>query len=380
MHTDTTSIPQSTQKVNQLATSPNGNGHISAPELMAKMNVPEPLPNWKFQPLSLDDLLQLPPKEWIIDQVIGKGDLAMIYGPPGSGKTFVLIDLIFSACLKRTWAGRFKVKQPLTVAYCAGEGVSGLPGRFQAAARFYDSSLPHFTFFRTVPSLFYGDNEKAHIEGIEQFILEWQQRQANDQAQPLDILIIDTLHSASTGADENSAKDMGRVLQLARIAATELGCAVILVHHANKAGTGERGSSSLRGAMDTMIEISPVAGKFSIECAKLKDGDKWKPQTFSLVEVEGTDSVRVWWDDVADNITNSKGKKQELDRDTIVDLLRSNKARLSAKSIGETIGMSESTQIYKLLSELVNEKRINRELMHPKKPESNRNPWVYFIH
>lgn len=387
MHTDTNAtpiLPQLSGDLNHISASTNGhngaNGHLDTATLKAKMSIDEPQPQWTFQPLTLDDLLNLPPKEWIVEQIIGKGDLAMIYGPPGSGKTFILIDFIFSACLKRTWANRFAIAKPLVIAYCAGEGVSGLPGRFQAAQKFYDSHLPNFHFFRTVPSLFYGDTETAHVDSIEKFILEWKERQKTGQAKPLDVLIIDTLHSASTGADENSAKDMGRVLQLAKIATTELGCAVILVHHANKAGTGERGSSSLRGAMDTMIEISPVAGKFSMECAKLKDGDKWKPQTFSLVEVEGTDSVRVWWDETTDNIASSKGKKQELDRDTIVDLLRSNKTRFSAKSIGEAIGMSESTQIYKLLSELVNEKRINRELMHPQKPESNRNPWVYFIH
>lgn len=387
MHTDTNAapiLPQSSGDLNHISASTNGhNGNYSDIAALADVGLITPeqqlLKSARFEPLTLEDLLKLPPKEWIVDQVIGKGDLAMIYGPPGSGKTFLLIDFIFSACLKRTWADRFAVARPLVIAYCAGEGVSGLPGRFQAAQKFYNSHLPDFRFFRTVPSLFYGDVQKTHVDGIEQFIIEWKQRQKMEQAKSLDILIIDTLHSASTGADENSAKDMGRVLQLAKMAATELGCAVILVHHANKAGTGERGSSSLRGAMDIMIEISPTAGKFSMECEKLKDGDKWKPQTFSLVEVDGTDSVRVWWDENTDNTAN-RGNKQDADQDAIVKLLQSTDARLTAGSISEAIGTGESTQVYKLLNKLVNDERIKRELSNPKKKESNRNPWVYFIH
>jgi hypothetical protein len=379
----TVSITDPDEELKPLSISNNGhngkNHHPDTTTLKAMMSINEPQHQWTFQPLTLEDLLNLPPKEWIVDQVIGRGDLAMIYGPPGSGKTFVLIDFIFSACLKQTWAGRFAVERPLTIAYCAGEGVSGLPGRFQAAQKSYNSYLPNFQFFRTVPSLFYGDAERAHVDSIEQFILEWQQRQQAGQTKPLDILIVDTLHSASTGADENSAKDMGRVLQLAKMAATKLGCAVILVHHANKAGTGERGSSSLRGAMDTMIEISPTAGKFAMECAKLKDGDRWKTQTFSLVGVTDTDSVRVWWDEDADNAAN-RGNKQDADQDAIVKLLQSTNARLTAGSISEAIGTGESTQVYKLLNKLVNDKRIKRELSNPKKKESNRNPWVYFIH
>lgn len=346
------------------------------------MSVPEPPPSWKFHPLTLADLIKLPPKEWIVEQVIGKGDLAMIYGPPGSGKTFVLIDFIFSACLKRTWAGRFAVSRPLVIAYCAGEGVSGLPGRFQAAARFYDSNLPHFTFFRTVPSLFYGDSEKAHVDSIEQFILEWKQRQAIERARPLDVLIIDTLHSASTGADENSAKDMGRVLQLAKLAATELGCAVILVHHTNKAGTGERGSSSLRGAMDTMIEIAPTAGKFSMACEKIKDGDKWKPQTFSLVEVNDSDSVRVWWDEVfAENNSSTTGK-QEQDVQRLIAFLRNNTpSRFKASTVAEGIGLTkDSKHIFKLLpAAMEKESRIKSQLKDPEKDNSPHNPLVYWF-
>lgn len=35
-----------------------------------------------FTPYSFDELLKMPPKEWLLDQVFGAVDIGMIYGPP----------------------------------------------------------------------------------------------------------------------------------------------------------------------------------------------------------------------------------------------------------------------------------------------------------
>ncbi|MCB0111832.1 MAG: AAA family ATPase, partial [Caldilineaceae bacterium] len=192
----------------------------------------EPAPT--FAPMTLADLLSMPPKEWLIDQIIGKSDLGMIYGGPGTGKTFVVIDLIMSACLGQQWAMRFDVVRPLNVAYAAGEGISGLPARFAAAAQHYGvDTLGNFTFFKAVPQL-YNDNQAADAININKFVREWKARQERGEAKPLDLLVVDTLHTATTAADENSSRDMGTVLTACRWAAHELGCAVILVHHTNK--------------------------------------------------------------------------------------------------------------------------------------------------
>ena len=334
-----------------------------------------------FSPKSFADLLAMPPKEWLIAQIFGIGDIGMMFGPPGSGKSFIAIDLILAACAGKQWAGRFAVARPLTVAYCAGEGVSGLPQRFAAAAQHYGvDDLPNFSFFDSAPQLFMPERgSSATAETIERFIAEWQHPQhagaAAPTGRPLDLLIVDTLHSASVGADENSAQDMGRILQAIKSAARELGCAALLIHHSNKAGTGERGSSALRGAMDFMIEVKPAAGKFAIACAKLKDGAAWKPQTFDLVELG--DSARVWWDEPREGGASAGSKAADKDA-LLTELQRYPSQRFTVKQLAAVIAKSDN-YTRNLLAELVDAGECERELSDPGKPASPRNSWVYAL-
>ena len=331
-----------------------------------------------FTPYSFNDLLAMPPKEWLIDQVLGPGDIAMVYGGPGSGKTFVVIDLIMAACMGKQWAMRFDVARRLTVAYCAGEGAGGLPARFAAAAHHHDiDELPNFTFYKHVPQLFLNGESTADVS-IRQFVAEWQARQATRLAGALDLLIIDTLATASTDADENSSRDMGKVLQACRLATLELGCAIVLVHHTNKNGTAERGSSALRGAMDCMIEIrrkSDTGTKAVMTCAKLKDGEGWRDQTFDLTAMG--ESVRVWWDEPNDS--GQIGGKEDEYRATMLEFMTSKPGvKLTAKILAEVAGVEQSNAI-RLLSKMVSDGECKSELMDTSKQNSNRNPLTYSV-
>ena len=194
------------------------------------LKIPAPATGPVFTPYSFDDLMAMPPKEWLIDQVIGPGDIGVIYGAPGCGKTFVGINMIVSSCTGSQWAGRFDVVRPLKVAYCAGEGISGIPARFKAAAEIHGiSRLPGFTFYRTVPQLFAESGDSLSVATIKLFVAEWKARQEKGEAGNLDIVFIDTLSTASIGAKENDNTDMNKVMSYCRWAANELGCAIMLV-------------------------------------------------------------------------------------------------------------------------------------------------------
>ncbi len=332
-----------------------------------------------FTPYSFDELLKMSSKEWLLDQVFGAGDVGMIYGPPGCGKTFLVIEMIIILCTAKPLANRFVVKRQLNIAYCAGEGISGLPSRFQAAATHHGvSEMPNFTFYKTMPQLYLGNDGSDTT--IKEFVCQWQARQQNKEAEPLDVLIIDTLHTATTEADENSAKDIGRVLHLCRWAATELGCAVILVHHTNKSRAAERGSSALRGGMDFMIKIekpSDAATQTVMSCEKLKDGEQWKSQSFSLQSQVECESAYVSWNDPNDS-TQTSGSKANDKEKLKAEMKRYAGTRLTCNRLAESIAQS-TAYTRKLLKELEQAKECQRELSNPGKPQSNRNSWVYWV-
>lgn len=339
-----------------------------------------------FKPHSFFDLLSMPPKKWLLNQIFGAGDLGMIYGAAGCGKTFIVIDMIIKLCTGTQWADRFDVERSLNVAYCAGEGISGLPSRFGAAAKHHGvTSLCNFTFYKTIPQLYSETQSNFHgtdqeIATIKQFCFEWKARQLSKESEALDVLIVDTLHTATVTADENSAKDMGKVLQACRSVADELGCAVILVHHNNKTGSAERGSSSLRGAMDFMLAIkrsSDIETKAIMSCSKLKDGEQWQDQPFDLCAVEDCNSVCVAWGNPIDQKQPSRSKT--MDKRTLrEEMERHPNKRFICKVLAESIAQSD-VYTRKLLNEMERAKECKRELADPSKPVSSKNSWVYWI-
>ena len=96
--------------------------------------------------------------------------------------------------------------------------------------------------------------------------------------EPPSLVIFDTLARCMAGGDENSAKDMGLLIAGADRIRAELGCAVLLVHHTNKSGESERGSTALRGGVDTLLKLKKNdEGTLTLECEKQKDAAPFGP-------------------------------------------------------------------------------------------------------
>src|SRR5260221_6322817 len=63
------------------------------------------------------------------------------------------------------------------------------------------------------------------------------------------------------------------------------GATIQIIHHTGKNGIGERGSSVLRCACETMIELSKDEGYITLSCDKMKDAPEFNPCTFQLLPV-----------------------------------------------------------------------------------------------
>ncbi len=320
-----------------------------------------------FKRLSLADLISHPKKEWLIDGFLGRGDLAMIFGDPETGKTFVTIDMIFDALLARPFAAKFNIARSLSVAFATSEGRGGLPQRFCAAANKHQIELDQAAdlhIFLDTPQLF--DDQSPY--SIYNFIAEWKQTN-----RLLDLLIVDTLHGSSLGADENSSRDGGTILKAVKFARDALpGLTVLLVHHANRQGS-YRGTSALHGALDAMYQTRRLGEIFAFECFKQKDAERFPPLYFRLTSEHYSQSVYPEWleaDTIGLDLTPPKSKIDRA-KDDVLTLL-ADKPGLSQSDIVTRITAAGRSTIIEALKALENEGSIvttldslkNKKLYH----------------
>jgi RecA-family ATPase len=107
-------------------------------------------------------------------------------------------------------------------------------------------------------------------------------------------VVIDTLARNAVGIDENSARDMGRVVSYADRLRERLGAAVLLVHHSRKNQEGRpvmRGSSALNGAADMVAQVDKDGdddARLVLVCDKMKDGPPFQRASLLLQPVENS--------------------------------------------------------------------------------------------
>jgi len=187
--------------------------------------------------------------EWLIKKVVTRGEVSIWFGPPGCGKSFLISDAGAAIARGIDWFGQRT--KPGLVVYQAGEGGLGLKQRLRAYRQHHgigrEVDLP-FVLLTTRVNLFIDDDDtKKLIEEIKAWAAFYAER--------LELVVIDTMSAASTGANENASEDVGRVLQRCHRIASETGAHVALVHHTPKAGGSPRGWSGLTGNVETAIEV-----------------------------------------------------------------------------------------------------------------------------
>ena len=220
------------------------------------------------------DAVPILDQPYLIDDVIDLGAMVVTYGDSNAGKTYVKLDQCFHVAAGINWNGH-KVRQGLVV-YVAAEGGAGFLKRIEAFKRHYGVKELPFSLVPCPIDLF---SEQADTKKLVNLIKQEEQH----YGQKCVLVIVDTLARAMAGGDENLAKDMGKFVGNvdAIRAATDATCDII--HHTGKdKAKGARGSSSLRAATDTELEVQP--GILSV--AKQRDLQKSDDFNFELVSVE----------------------------------------------------------------------------------------------
>lgn len=234
-------------------------------------------PPQRFRLMTADELAALPPVRWRVRGVLPQEGIAAIYGPPGSGKSFLALDVLAAIATGRPWFG-YRV-QSAPVLYIALEGEAGIAQRVQAHQTRHGGA--ERMRFLAAPLDVRKPTDRADIV-----------RAAKAAGLAGGVLCIDTLAASAPGMDENTSADMGEVIAGLKALQTELGGLVLAVHHSGKDQTrGMRGHSSLLGALDAVIEVSRNDDRREWRTAKSKDGSDGDAHPFRLDVVElGTDS------------------------------------------------------------------------------------------
>ena len=75
-------------------------------------------------------MIELPPPEWLIDGVMPKQALGMLFGPSGHGKSFLALDMALSVATGREWFSHRSAQGQ--VIYVVAEGGRGMVKRVKA--------------------------------------------------------------------------------------------------------------------------------------------------------------------------------------------------------------------------------------------------------
>lgn len=201
------------------------------------------------------------PLGWIVKRVLPRGELVVLYGESGAGKSFMALDLLGAIARGVEWRGH-KTTQGLRCGYIAAEGAAGFRLRLIAYAQHNNFPL--------------ADLDLAVLAGAPNFmekkdILDLGHAMARYGR--LDVLVVDTLAQVTAGANENSGEDMGRVIQHCKVLHEVTGATIVLVHHSGKdASRGARGWSGIKGALDAELEVTRLDNDRVLTVSKMKDG------------------------------------------------------------------------------------------------------------
>lgn len=217
---------------------------------------------------------------WAVKGMVPDVSLGMIFGASGTFKSFIALDYALHRAWSMAWCGRRT--SPGVPVFIAAEGGTGLIRRIKAWHLAHGLDWRQCTLRVVVVPLLLLRQAPALADAI-----------VKAGVQPCDI-IIDTLSQTFEG-NENAADEIAAYLRALRMHLVErFGCGVTVIHHSGHGATERpRGSSAIAANVDWLVGVfrqgddSMVS---TVECLKVKDGEKFKPVDFVLQAFElGTD-------------------------------------------------------------------------------------------
>lgn len=255
------SVPESTPSIDEVDSDPRD--AVQLPEQAREFGL-----------LTRADVQAEPSAIPLIHGLISKGQLVMIAGPSGSGKSVFQLHL-GAALLNGHEVFGHAIPKRARMLYVNLEG--DLKPRLEAVERHHPGwSFPApEAMFLTRPWCL---NDRDSVEGLAHHV---------NESGGVDVIFIDTLNRAIPGSDENLSTDMGVVIAHANLLINLTGAAVVLTHHTGKSKErGPRGHSSLYAALDTCLMVDKMESDIRmVELVKTRQGPGGKKYFFSIENI-----------------------------------------------------------------------------------------------
>lgn len=223
------------------------------------------------------DLEAAPHKPWLVQDLLGAGELSVMFGAPGCGKSALAGDLAAHVAQGEPWFG-YHVRSG-GVLYVAAERSTLVKRRFAALRKRKGlNSLP----LAIISGVFDLCGSRADTESLITTAEVFKQK----TGVTVSLVIIDTKAQVMGGGDENAARDMSAlVANLSRIQAATSAHVLVIDHVPHDNQHRMRGHGSLLGAADSTFRISQTAGVRQLEVGKANDSPDDVRLAFTLEAV-----------------------------------------------------------------------------------------------
>lgn len=262
-----------------------------------------------------------PPHE-LIEGMLIERTMSVVYGDSNTGKSFLVLDMAAHVSIGKPWFGR-QVKRG-AVLYLAAESPKSIQNRSRALADKLGVKLDHL-FITDCPVDIYDEN------GDTKAIVDTTKAIEQGFGVNIVLIVVDTLARAMGGGDENATKDMGVLVQHSDMIKDRTQAHIMFIHHTGKdQSRGARGSSALRAATDTEIEVSDAGNgapkEFKVTKQRDLDG-KGEVYGFTLAKVNlglsnfGALLTTCYVEEAQPAKANAEDQLTQLQRE-IIDLIR----------------------------------------------------------
>lgn len=220
---------------------------------------------------------------YLVKGVFDRGQLVVMWGAPGSGKTFAALSLSAHVGSGAAWAGR-RVRKGRVLYVCAESTRAHLENRLAALTLMVPEVSDADVLWCPITADF--RNTAQDVVDV---------MHAAKTLGEVALIVVDTLAVTFGGGNENGPEDMGAYVANMKEIKETTGAAVLIVHHCGKEeAKGMRGHSSLLGALDSELIVERISdrGPRVLKAGKLREGDSFSDLfAFDLeLKVLGTDA------------------------------------------------------------------------------------------